>query len=71
MLGKAASMNTRDMVCVGNGHKSPSEDKHRHRCLLTGSKRIVVLHAFVKKSRHTPDRELTVARTRLKRLQDG
>ena len=39
-------------------------------CVMLG-KRIVVLHAFVKKSQHTPDRELTVARTRLKRLQNG
>ena len=39
-------------------------------CFIVG-RRIVVLHAFVKKSQHTPDRELTVARKRLKRLQDG
>ena len=39
-------------------------------CFMLG-KRIVVLHAFIKKTRDTPDRELTVARTRLKRLQDG
>ena len=39
-------------------------------CFMVG-KRIVVLHAFVKKSQHTPDRELAVARTRLKRLQNG
>ena len=39
-------------------------------CFMLG-KRIVVPHAFVKKSQHTPDRELAVARMRLKRLQDG
>jgi phage-related protein len=31
-------------------------------------KRVVVLHAFVKKTQHTPERELTLARKRLKRL---
>ena len=35
------------------------------------AKRIVVLHAFVKKTQQTPDRELRLARKRLKELQDG
>ena len=39
-------------------------------CFLLG-KRVVVLHAFVKKSQETPDRELRLARKRLKELQDG
>lgn len=39
-------------------------------CFLL-SKRVVVLHAFVKKSQETPDRELRLARKRLKELQDG
>ncbi|MEO7478851.1 MAG: type II toxin-antitoxin system RelE/ParE family toxin [Lysobacteraceae bacterium] len=39
-------------------------------CFLIG-KRIVVLHAFIKKSQQTPDRELKLARKRLKELQDG
>jgi phage-related protein len=39
-------------------------------CFLVG-KRIVVLHAFVKKSQETPDRELKLARKRLKELQRG
>jgi len=34
-------------------------------------KRVVVLHAFIKKTRQTPDRELKLARKRLKELQDG
>jgi phage-related protein len=34
-------------------------------------KRIVVLHAFIKKTRQTPDQELKLARKRLKELQDG
>ncbi len=34
-------------------------------------KRIVVLHAFVKKTQQTPDRELKLARKRLKELLDG
>lgn len=39
-------------------------------CFLLG-KRVVVLHAFIKKSQHTPDRELKLARKRLKELQNG
>ena len=35
------------------------------------AKRIVVLHAFIKKSQQTPDRELKLARNRLKELQGG
>jgi phage-related protein len=34
-------------------------------------RRIVVLHAFIKKTRQTPDRELKLARKRQKELQDG
>ncbi len=34
-------------------------------------KRIVVLHAFIKKSQRTPDHELERARKRLKELQNG
>ncbi|MDQ2928164.1 MAG: type II toxin-antitoxin system RelE/ParE family toxin [Caldimonas sp.] len=37
-------------------------------CFQIG-KRIVVLHAFIKKSQQTPDRELKLARRRLKELQ--
>jgi phage-related protein len=37
-------------------------------CTLPG-RRIVMLHAFVKKSQKTPARELTVARARLKETQ--
>jgi len=39
-------------------------------CFLLG-KRVVMLHAFIKKSQETPDRELKLARKRLKELQDG
>ena len=39
-------------------------------CFMAG-KRVVVLHAFIKKTRQTPDRELKLARKRLKELQDG
>ena len=39
-------------------------------CFAIG-KRIVVLHAFIKKTQETPDRELRLARKRLKELQDG
>ena len=34
-------------------------------------KRVTVLHAFIKKTQQTPDRELKLARKRLKELQDG
>ena len=39
-------------------------------CCMVG-KRIVVRHAFIKKTQQTPDRELKLARKRLKELQDG
>ena len=39
-------------------------------CFLIG-RRVVVLHAFIKKSQQAPDRELKLARKRLKEFQDG
>src|SRR5664279_3094448 len=39
-------------------------------CFMIG-KRVVVPHAFIKKSQQTPDRDLKLARKRLKELQDG
>ena len=39
-------------------------------CFLTG-RRAVVLHAFVKKSQQTPDRELKLARKRMKEVLYG
>ena len=39
-------------------------------CFCMG-RRIVILHAFVKKSRRTPDRELTLARKRMKEVSHG
>lgn len=39
-------------------------------CFMLG-KRIIVLHAFIKKSQQTPDKELKLARKRLKELQHG
>ena len=39
-------------------------------CFMVG-KRIVVLHAFLKKSRQTPEHQLKRARKRLKELQSG
>ena len=45
---------------------------HRPRVLLfQGGKRVIVLHAFIKKTQQTPDRELKLARKRKKELQDG
>ncbi len=39
-------------------------------CFMLGGQ-VVVLHAFVKKSQQTPDRELKLARKRLKELLHG
>jgi phage-related protein len=39
-------------------------------CFMLG-RRVVVLHAFIKKSQETPDRELRLARKRRKELEDG
>ena len=34
-------------------------------------RRVIVLHAFIKKSQQTPDRELALARRRQKEVRDG
>ncbi len=39
-------------------------------CYLVG-KRVLVLHAFIKKSQQTPDSDLKLARKRLKEVQHG
>ena len=39
-------------------------------CFRTG-RRVIVLHAFMKKTQQTPDRELKLARKRLKEVQDA
>lgn len=39
-------------------------------CFMTG-KRVIVLHAFIKKTQQTPDHELKLARKRLKELHHG
>jgi phage-related protein len=39
-------------------------------CCLVG-RRVVVLHAFVKKTRSTPERDLRIARHRMKEVRDG
>jgi phage-related protein len=38
-------------------------------CFLLG-KRIIVVHAFIKKTKETPDKELKLARKRVKELQN-
>jgi phage-related protein len=35
------------------------------------NREIVVLHSFIKKTQETPDRELTIARQRLKEVQNA
>ena len=39
-------------------------------CFVVG-KRIVILHAFVKKTRTTPERDLRIARERMKEVRHG
>ena len=39
-------------------------------CFVIGQ-RVVVLHAFIKKSRGTPQRDIDIARRRMKELCDG
>jgi phage-related protein len=39
-------------------------------CFLVG-KRVLILHAFIKKSQQTPDRELKLARKRMKEISNG
>jgi phage-related protein len=39
-------------------------------CFLVG-RRVIVLHAFIKKSQQTPDGDLKLARKRLKEVQHG
>ena len=39
-------------------------------CFLSG-KRIVIVHAFIKKTQETPDKELKLARKRVKEVQHG
>ena len=39
-------------------------------CFVIG-KRIVVLHAFIKKTQDTPEQELRIARQRMKEVQNG
>jgi len=39
-------------------------------CFMLGQ-RVVVLHAFIKKTQQTPERELKMARKRLKEVQHG
>lgn len=39
-------------------------------CFVTGQ-RVVILHAFVKKTPTTPERDLRIARKRMKEVRDG
>ena len=39
-------------------------------CYLLGQ-RVVVLHAFIKKSQQTPDQDIKLARKRMKEIQNG
>jgi phage-related protein len=39
-------------------------------CFLVGQ-RVVVLHAFIKKSQQTPEQEIKIARRRMKEIKNG
>ena len=39
-------------------------------CFLVGQ-RVVILHAFIKKSQQTPEQEIKLARKRMKEIQNG
>ena len=39
-------------------------------CFVSG-RRVIVLHAFIKKSQQTPEKELVIARKRLKEVVNG
>jgi phage-related protein len=39
-------------------------------CFLAG-RRVIVVHAFIKKTPQTPEKELQVARKRVKEIQDA
>jgi phage-related protein len=39
-------------------------------CFVVG-RRVVILHAFVKKTQATPERDLGIARKRMREVQDG
>ena len=39
-------------------------------CFVVG-RRVVILHAFVKKTQETPEKELRIARRRMKEVQNG
>ena len=39
-------------------------------CFLAG-RRVIVLHAFIKKSQSTPDREIRLARKRMREVEHG
>jgi phage-related protein len=39
-------------------------------CFVIGQ-RVVILHAFVKKTQETPEQDLKIARKRMKEVQDG
>jgi len=39
-------------------------------CFVVG-RRVVILHAFIKKTQHTPEKALKIARKRMKEVQNG
>ena len=47
------------------------EDAGRAFCCFVVGQRVVILHAFIKKTQETPEQELKIARKRMKEAQNG
>ncbi len=58
------------MACLNCGHVAAQALAVRSTTFLVGE-RVIVLHAFIKKSQQTPDREIKLARKRLKEIKNG
>jgi hypothetical protein len=55
---------------VDEEHKKHPLVTEKSHCFIAGQ-RIVVLHVFVKKAQETPDKELRLARKRMKEVRNG
>jgi phage-related protein len=58
------------MACSSCAHGANRALAGQFYCFLLG-RRVMVLHAFIKKSQQTPERELKLARKRMKVIQNG
>ena len=72
-MGRVSGFRTRGLsvtVCLSFRPRGRSGIGRAFYCFLVG-KRVVVLHSFIKKSQETPDRELKLARKRMKEVSNG